>query len=121
MAIVSNDSDMMVYEGVPTVTMQRGRGKSREFRTYRKTVSLSVLSLPLDKHLLLASILTKNDYFAGISWYGIRRISKIAEDIDPDDMSLEDGLKKCLGRILRCMATEQGLMHALDALARCQE
>ncbi|KAI1316906.1 hypothetical protein EDD11_009306 [Mortierella claussenii] len=101
--------------------MQRRRDKDREFRTCSKTNLLPGLSCS-EKHLLLASILLKNNYFANISWYGVQRISNITKDIDLDDMSLENGLKECLGRIPRRMATGQGLLkRALVTLKRCRE
>lgn len=69
----------MVYDGVPCVTMPVGR--SRELMTFSKDNLLQELNLPSSRHLQLAAILTKNDYFEGISMYGIKSNADVVRNI----------------------------------------
>ncbi|KAF9991844.1 hypothetical protein BGZ65_013036, partial [Modicella reniformis] len=71
LAVVTNDSDLIVYDGVPSVTMPIG--KSRELRTFSKSDVLQALGMPSSRHFQLTAILTRNDYFSGLPWYGIKR------------------------------------------------
>jgi len=80
LAVVSGDSDLIIYDGVPNVTMPVGR--LHEWTTFSKTTLLEELKLPSSQHLQLTAVVTKNDYFPGIKTYGIRRNADLVRDID---------------------------------------
>jgi 5'-3' exonuclease len=80
-AIVTTDSDLLVYEGVTTVTMPVG--KSRELTTFDKSAVLARLGLESDFELLLVAILTTNDYSKGLPWYGIVRNADAVKVLRP--------------------------------------
>jgi hypothetical protein len=88
LAVISNDSDLMVFDGVPSITMPVG--KSRELTTFSKTSLLEELDLPTSHHLQLAAILTKNDYFGGTKMLGIIRNAELVRNIQLDINGDED-------------------------------
>ena len=61
----------MLFEGIWNVVMPVGR--SHELTRFSKTDLLSSLQIPSEGHLLIAGLVTKNDYFEGIPWFGIKR------------------------------------------------
>lgn len=80
-AIVTTDSDLLVYEGVTTVTMPVG--KARELTTFDKSAVLVQLGLESDFELLLVAILTTNDYSRALPWYGIVRNADAVKALRP--------------------------------------
>ncbi|KAI7828265.1 hypothetical protein BC939DRAFT_72748 [Gamsiella multidivaricata] len=78
LAIITADSDMMVYQGVREITVPVG--KYRELTTYKKADLLESLDLACDRELLLASIVTKDDYSKALPWHGFQRNTKIIRE-----------------------------------------
>ncbi|KAK3806660.1 MAG: hypothetical protein J3Q66DRAFT_406798 [Benniella sp.] len=78
LAVVTNDSDLILYEGVNNVTMPIR--KKRELHTFFKSNVLKLLHLPTVQHLQLAAVLTRNDYFSGIPWIEIKTNADIVRD-----------------------------------------
>ncbi|KAI7819765.1 hypothetical protein BC939DRAFT_520100 [Gamsiella multidivaricata] len=79
LAIITADSDMMVYQDVREITIPVG--KYRAFTTYKKADLLESLDLVCDRELLLASIITKNDYSKALPWHGFQRNIKIIQEM----------------------------------------
>ncbi|KAG0283950.1 hypothetical protein BGZ98_006099, partial [Dissophora globulifera] len=106
---------------VPSITMPVGR--ARELKTFMKTDVLSALKLASPRHLLLASIVTKNDYFEGIPSFGIKKNIDIVRKITFDgSTSIDTGVKRYLSK------TGKGgqwpmdkFKNAISALAKCHE
>jgi hypothetical protein len=80
-AIVTTDSDLMIYEGVTSVTMPVG--KSRELMTFDKAAVLEHLDLQSDFELLLVAILSTNDYSKSLPWYGVQRNADAVRALRP--------------------------------------
>lgn len=80
LAVITADSDLIVYDGVPNVTMPVGR--SHELTTFTKSALLQELKLPSSHHLQLAAVVTKNDYFPGLESFGIRTNANLVCGID---------------------------------------
>ena len=78
--IVTSDSDLMVYEGVQSLVMPFGR--SRELLIVDKKKLLQHLDLPSQQHLLLACIVTTNDYVKNIPYFGLSTNCDIVRGID---------------------------------------
>ncbi|KAG0314740.1 hypothetical protein BGZ99_007883, partial [Dissophora globulifera] len=78
--IVTSDSDLMVYEGVQSLMMPVGR--SRELMMFHKRKLLQHLGLPSEQHLLLACVVTSNDYFNNIPYFGLLTNCEVIRDID---------------------------------------
>ncbi|CAO3574865.1 unnamed protein product [Mortierella alpina] len=66
--IVTRDSDLMVYEGIPSMIMPIG--KDHSLTTFSKEDLLGKLDLPSEKHLVLAGK-TSNDYVQNIKHLGL--------------------------------------------------
>jgi 5'-3' exonuclease len=84
--VMTSDSDLMVYEDVSSIVMPVGR--SRELTTFKKSDVLKELGLESEFELLLASILTTNDYCKGVPWYGIRRNVEAVKALRPQIKSV---------------------------------
>ncbi|KAF9344550.1 hypothetical protein BGX34_005554, partial [Mortierella sp. NVP85] len=148
LAVVTGDSDLIIYDGVPNVTMPVGR--AHEWTTFSKDALIEDLNLPSSRHLLLTAVVTKNDYFPGIKTYGIRHNADLVRGIDIDmgqGESTEELMEKFrnaidsyLDRITEGKATEDKTTedkvlkgkvpkavttsdyeHALKAFVLCQE
>ncbi|KAF9946062.1 hypothetical protein BGZ65_010112, partial [Modicella reniformis] len=130
LAVVSGDSDLMVYEGVSSVTMPVG--KSHELKTFSKAKVLQELGLPSSRHLQLAAILTKNDYFGGIRTFGISRNAELVRTIHLDqerDMTNSELVAKFMKAIelyLAHIKSPEGIStadycNAISAFVLCQE
>lgn len=78
--VVTSDSDLMVYEGIRHIMMSVG--KTRELQLFDKTKLLNRLDLPSEQHLLLACIVTSNDYFKNLPYFGLLRNCDIIRDFD---------------------------------------
>ncbi|GJJ71752.1 hypothetical protein EMPS_04109 [Entomortierella parvispora] len=65
--IITKDSDFMAYESVTTITMPVGRPLT--WTTFSKQALLDELELQTPAHLVLVSVLTTNDYTAGMPLY----------------------------------------------------
>ncbi|KAH7042883.1 hypothetical protein BKA57DRAFT_517812 [Linnemannia elongata] len=78
--VVTSDSDLMVYEGIRHIMMPVG--KSRELQLFDKTKLLDRLDLPSEQHLLLACIVTSNDYVKNLPYFGLLRNCDIIRDFD---------------------------------------
>ncbi|KAF9991915.1 hypothetical protein BGZ65_012944 [Modicella reniformis] len=69
----------MAFEGIWNVVMPMGR--SRELVRFSKTDLLSSLQIPSERHLLVAGLETKNDYFEGIPWIVIQHNLDVIRNI----------------------------------------
>ncbi|KAG0329389.1 hypothetical protein BGZ99_002100, partial [Dissophora globulifera] len=78
--IVTSDSDLMVYEGVQSLMMPVGR--SRELMMFDKRKLLQHLGLKSEQHLLLACVVTSNDYVNNIPYFGLLTNCEVIRDID---------------------------------------
>ncbi|KAI8358157.1 hypothetical protein B0O80DRAFT_275249 [Mortierella sp. GBAus27b] len=89
-AIVTTDSDLLVYQGITSVTMPVG--KSRELMTFDKAAVLEHLDLQSDFELLLVAILSTNDYSKALPWYGIERNAEAVRALRPfiNSLNAED-------------------------------
>ncbi|KAF9344356.1 hypothetical protein BGX34_005754 [Mortierella sp. NVP85] len=121
--IITNDSDIMMYGNVNEVTMPVG--KTRKLFTFTKTDVLNILELPTSRHLVLAAILTKSDYFAGIPWIGIKTNADIVRgfNLDPP-ITMEDAVDTYLSVIDPEDSedlTSDDYRHAIKAFWDCEE
>lgn len=122
--VVTRDSDLMVYEGVWNVVMPVGR--SHELTTFSKAKLLSSLELPSERHLLVTALVTKNDYFEGTRWMGIKRNLEVIRTLDiesgPVADCVVDAIELYLEGIKNCgEKTLSDYRYAIDALAHCHE
>ncbi|KAG0358013.1 hypothetical protein BGX24_006097, partial [Mortierella sp. AD032] len=78
--IVTSDSDLIAYEGIQNVMMPMG--KSHELQEFNKKKLLEHLDMPSDQHLLLACIVTSNDYVQNIPYFGLLTNCEIVREID---------------------------------------
>ncbi|OAQ25845.1 hypothetical protein K457DRAFT_157893 [Linnemannia elongata AG-77] len=78
--VVTSDSDLMVYEGIRHIMMSVG--KTRELQLFDKTKLLNRLDLPSEQHLLLACIVTSNEYVKNLPYFGLLRNCDIIRDFD---------------------------------------
>ncbi|KAF9950829.1 hypothetical protein BGZ70_001218 [Mortierella alpina] len=78
--IVTRDSDLMLYEGIPSIIMPIG--KDHALTTFSKEDLLSKLDLPSEKHLVLAGIVTSNDYVKNIKHLGLLRNCEIVREMN---------------------------------------
>lgn len=133
LAVITGDSDLIIYDGVPSITIPVG--KSHELTTFTKSSVLKELNLPTSRHLQFAAIVTKNDYFPGTKTYGIRRNADIVREIELDfgdttgeldDCQLRDIFHKAIDSYLSSIKRPQGRMlvdydNAISALVLCKE
>lgn len=82
---ITRDSDIIVYEGIDTITMPVG--KAHELITVSKESILSHLDLPSDKHFLLACLVTSNDYVRNIPYFGLLTNCEIIRSMDLSGLS----------------------------------
>lgn len=78
--VVTSDSDLCVYEGIRHIMMPVG--KTRELQFFDKSKLLDHLSLPSEQHLLLACIVTSNDYIKNLPYFGLHKNCDIIRDFD---------------------------------------
>ncbi|KAG9065458.1 hypothetical protein KI688_002785 [Linnemannia hyalina] len=78
--VVSGDSDLICFGAVPRVLYPIG--KSRELTLFEKDAILEVLDLPSERHLLLAAVVTGNDYTRGVPYFGIKKICEIIREME---------------------------------------
>ena len=79
----------MVYEGIRHIMMPVG--KTRELQLFDKTKLLDHLDLPSEQHLLLACIVTSNDYVKNLPYFGLHRNCDIIRDFDLTSLGLLGG------------------------------
>ncbi|KAF8923554.1 hypothetical protein BGZ58_002807, partial [Dissophora ornata] len=77
---ITRDSDIIVYEGVQSITFPVG--KSHELITVTKDSILRCLDLPSERHLLLACMVTSNDYVRNIPYFGLMSNCEIVRSMD---------------------------------------
>lgn len=136
LAVISGDSDLLVFEGVPSITMPVG--KPQVWTTFSKADVLVALDLPSDRHFQLAAMLTKNDYFEGIRSYGIARNAELVRQISFEhgqqqasaqgraDKELVSMFHKAIEDYLALIETAEGKTladyhNAITAFVLCQE
>ncbi|KAI8363131.1 hypothetical protein B0O80DRAFT_420925 [Mortierella sp. GBAus27b] len=131
LAVISNDSDLLIYDGVSCVTMPVG--KSRELTTFSKASLLEELDLPSSRHLQLAAMLTKNDYFGGTRTYGIIRNAELVRnlllDIDgkEDEQELISKFHSAIGdyfaliKNVKDFPIDDDISNAISAFVLCRE
>jgi hypothetical protein len=78
--VVTHDSDLLAYEDIHSITIPAGI--SRDWITYYKDKLLLKLDLPSPAHLVLASIVTGNDYTRGVPYYGLASNTVIIRHFD---------------------------------------
>ncbi|KAF9303847.1 hypothetical protein BGZ91_009035, partial [Linnemannia elongata] len=78
--VVTSDGDLMVYEGIRHIMISVG--KTRELQLFDKTKLLNRLDLPSEQHLLLACIVTSNDYVKNLPYFGLLRNCDIIRNFD---------------------------------------
>ncbi|KAF9931583.1 hypothetical protein BGZ65_004850, partial [Modicella reniformis] len=119
--VVSGDSNLLVYEGINRITMSVGR--RHELTTFQKSDVLSLLDLPSNRHLLLACLLTRNDYNEGIRGLELKRNAAIVRKFDLDlDVQLDQVIAQATEKYLdvigvRTDKTIKNFKNALTALA----
>ncbi|KAF9276322.1 hypothetical protein BGZ68_010091 [Mortierella alpina] len=74
----------MLYEGITSITVPIGR--KHEMTTFTKVDLLKELDLPSEAHLLLAGLVTSNDYVVNIPYFGISRNCDIVRDMNLQDI-----------------------------------
>lgn len=128
--ILTKDSDLLVYEDVHSITMPRGR--SYELTTFKKADVLESMDLPSARHLLLAAILSTNDYSRSIPWYGLSKNTDIVRgikiDYEPDSSDphrvqvIKDAIQAYLARVERPHTkTLLDYNDAITAFVECKE
>ncbi|KAG0356007.1 hypothetical protein BGX24_006505, partial [Mortierella sp. AD032] len=85
--VVSGDSDMICFGAVPRVLYPIG--KSRELTLFEKDAILEVLDLPSERHLLLAAVVTANDYSRGVPYFGIQKTCEIIREMELPSSDVE--------------------------------
>jgi hypothetical protein len=83
-AMVSTDSDMMLYEDINNITIPITCKGITTYHTYLKSRVLCHLSLTSPCHLLLTGVLLKSDYFSGISGLKFMDVAMIIFDLELD-------------------------------------
>ncbi|KAF9344365.1 hypothetical protein BGX34_005751, partial [Mortierella sp. NVP85] len=126
--VITRDSDLLVYEHIHSITIPIGR--AHELTTFTKANVMSSLELPSARHLLLAALLSKNDYSSSIQRYTLQKNAKIVQGIDldagssrsiPTD-SVKDAIRKYLERVQTPHSrTPDHYEHAISAFVECRE
>ncbi|KAK3847271.1 MAG: hypothetical protein J3R72DRAFT_189194 [Linnemannia gamsii] len=78
--VVSGDSDLICYRSVKQILYPVG--KSKVYTLFDKADMLQVLELPTDNHLLLAAIVSGNDYTNGVKNIGLQRPCDLIRGMD---------------------------------------
>ncbi|KAK3806863.1 MAG: hypothetical protein J3R72DRAFT_465201 [Linnemannia gamsii] len=78
--VVSGDSDLICYRSVKQILYPVG--KSKVYTLFDKADILQVLDLPTDNHLLLAAIVSGNDYTNGVKNIGLQRACDLIRGMD---------------------------------------
>jgi hypothetical protein len=128
--IITKDSDLIVYEDVNSITIPVGR--AHELTTFEKVNVMESMKLPSPRHLLLAGIVSTNDYSKGVPWYGLTRNTEIVRDIKLDyepgscDLvrvgAIQDALETYLANIKRPHSKVlEGYDNAISAFVQCKE
>ncbi|KAF9370380.1 hypothetical protein CPB97_002780 [Podila verticillata] len=86
-AIVLGDSDPFVYEQVMELMMPVWRNRKKVYKTFSKVNFLKDSGLPLACHLVLAVILSPNDYFTGFKGMPLKNVIKIIKSVQLDDIA----------------------------------
>jgi len=94
---------MRIY--TESVIMPVGRG--RDLTRFDKADVMTALKLPSARHLLLASILCKNDYSSPVPWFGIHKNAEVLRDLEIDQYSgnfqlvgiMKEAIRRYLGQI----------------------
>lgn len=81
-AVVSTDSDMMLYEDIDNVTIPFMCKGITTYYTYLKSRVLYHLNLTSPCHLLLTGVLLKSDYFSGILGLKFTDVAMIISDLE---------------------------------------
>ncbi|KAK3822834.1 MAG: hypothetical protein J3Q66DRAFT_330235 [Benniella sp.] len=126
--VITKDSDLLVYEHIHSITIPIGR--AHELTTFTKANVMSSLELPSARHLLLAALLSKNDYSSSIPRYTLQKNARIVQGIDldagsshsiPTD-SVKDAIRKYLERAETPHSrTPEHYKHAISAFVECRE
>ncbi|KAK3829157.1 MAG: hypothetical protein J3Q66DRAFT_364198 [Benniella sp.] len=123
--VVSRDCDLIAYTSIPRLTMPVGR--DHHLLTFSKLDLLNDLELQSDPHLLLACILTKNDYSDGIPNVGIWKNSRIVAKIliDPG-LPADEAMEAAIKEYLKEFGADHGktledYKHALTAFVEFEE
>jgi len=126
--IITKDSDFIVYENTESVIMPVGRG--RELTRFDKADVMTALKLPSARHLLLASILSKNDYSSPVPWFGIHKNAEVVRELEIDQYSsnfqlvgiMKEAIRKYLAQINKLDSkTPHDYRHAITAFVECRE
>ncbi|KAF9358935.1 hypothetical protein BGX26_000541 [Mortierella sp. AD094] len=112
--VVTRDSDLICYEEISTVVMPVG--PQHELTVFSKQVVMDHLELPSPLHLLLAAIVTTNDYSHGIRFNGIKtncdRVRQIAlvQEVGDGVALIEDKISN------RVRIIEEGIQKYLSQI-----
>ncbi|KAG0314176.1 hypothetical protein BG000_005637, partial [Podila horticola] len=83
-AIVAGDSDLLVYEHVQELTMPVWQNRQKMYKTFSKGAVLQSLGLNSSRQLLLAAIVSSNDYFVGFKGIPFKDAVNIVKNIKLD-------------------------------------
>ncbi|KAF9979692.1 hypothetical protein BGZ65_006168, partial [Modicella reniformis] len=103
--VITRDSDLICFDRVSMVAMPMGQ--KREFMLFHKRELLEHLELPSAHHLLLAAVVTSNDYGKGLYRCGIKTNINHVRHLDLDLGS---------GELLQCIKT--GVQEYIDSINR---
>lgn len=106
--VVSGDSDLICFGAVPRVLYPIG--KSRELTLFEKDAILEVLDLPSKRHLLLAAVVTGNDYTHGVPFFGIKKSCEIIREMELPGSDVESFrwyVQEFLARVRRQVLSER--------------
>ena len=122
--VLTRDSDLICYESVLAVAQP---DTNKQLMVYQKNDLLQKLDLPTARHLLLAAIVTSNDYIKGNQFYGIKRnaaiIKGIALEMEGELVAImNQGVEAYLRRVRSQESkTLDDYRAAVSAFANCQE
>ncbi|KAK3812839.1 MAG: hypothetical protein J3Q66DRAFT_412181 [Benniella sp.] len=126
--IITKDSDFIVYENTESVIMPIGRG--HRLTRFDMADVMTALKLPSARHLLLASILSKNDYSSPVPWFGIHKNAEVVRELEIDQYSsnfqlvgiMKEAIRKYLVQIGKLDSkTPHDYRHAITAFVECRE
>ncbi|KAI8347585.1 hypothetical protein B0O80DRAFT_532956 [Mortierella sp. GBAus27b] len=123
--VITKDSDLICYDGVWTVAMPVG--PKREMTLFTKRSLLEYLDLPTSQHLLMAGIITSNDYGKGAKYCGIKTNLAFVRQLALDDPSgdLASCIRSGIERYVEYIQSKKGILinfdFAFDAFVNCQE
>ncbi|KAI8350266.1 hypothetical protein B0O80DRAFT_134092 [Mortierella sp. GBAus27b] len=121
--VISGDSDLLTYEHIPRIIMPVGR--KHELTVFSKEKLLESLSLPSPRHLLVTSLVTKNDYFGGFQGMGVKRNAGIIRKMPlAIDRPLEQVVREAIDTYLATIESDKNIetfTHAISAFVLVQE